>query len=110
MFTQTFGGTTFLTHSTIGGDAMSALDSSYFGVQFGWGGNRSTPQYAANFPDNDDARNMFFLDGQTLDFTEDAQLGQFVVGWPSFTIMELNLSVTKPACFENWLTMIKAYN
>ncbi len=82
MFTQTFGGTTFLTHSTIGGDAMSALDSSYFGVQFGWGGNRSTPQYAANFPDNDDARNMFFLDGQTLDFTEDAQLGQFIVGWP----------------------------
>jgi len=82
MFTQTFGGTTFLTHSTIGGEAMSAIDSSYFGVQFGWAGNRSTPQYAANFPDTDDSRNMFFLDGQTLEFTEDAQLGQFVVGWP----------------------------
>ncbi|MEI2673386.1 MAG: RagB/SusD family nutrient uptake outer membrane protein [Chitinophagaceae bacterium] len=82
LFTQTYGGTTFLTHSTIGGDAMSALDSSYFGVQFGWGGNRATPEFAENFPDNDDARNMFFVDGQTLEFTDDTQLGQFVVGWP----------------------------
>ncbi len=81
-FTQTFGGTTFLTHSTIGGDSMSAIDLSYFGVEFGWGGNRSTPEFAAKFPDTDDDRNLFFTFGQTLVFTDDAQLSDFTVGWP----------------------------
>jgi hypothetical protein len=41
----------FLTHSTIGGDAMSALDSSYFGVQF-WLGRKivQTPEFAEKLP------------------------------------------------------------
>ncbi|MFN0275386.1 MAG: RagB/SusD family nutrient uptake outer membrane protein [Chitinophagales bacterium] len=82
LFTQTYGGTTFLTHSTIGGDAMSAIDSSFFGVQFGWGGNRATPEFAALFPDEDDDRNLFFTDGQTLVFSDDSELGDFTVGWP----------------------------
>ena len=81
-FTQTYGGTTFLTHSTIGGDSMSVIDYAYFGIKFGWGGNRSTPQFASLFPDTQDSRNMFFTYGQTLDFTDDAQLGQFTVGYP----------------------------
>ncbi|MBC8046036.1 MAG: RagB/SusD family nutrient uptake outer membrane protein [Fimbriimonadaceae bacterium] len=81
MFTQTFGGTTFLTHASIGGDPMSAIDSSYFGVQFGWGGNRGTPEFASIFP-AEDGRNLFFTDGQTLIFSDDAELGQFTVGWP----------------------------
>lgn len=81
-FTQTYGGTTFLTHSTVGGDSLSQIDKTYYGIEFGWAGNRSTPQYAVFFPDTDDKRNMFKTFGQTLEFTEDAQLGQFVVGWP----------------------------
>ncbi|MEZ5013576.1 MAG: RagB/SusD family nutrient uptake outer membrane protein [Chitinophagales bacterium] len=81
LFTQTFGGTTFLTHSTVGGN-MSDIDSSYFGIQFGWGGNRSTPEFATLFPDTDDARNMFFTDGQTLVFSDNTELGNFQVGWP----------------------------
>ncbi|MFI5172439.1 MAG: RagB/SusD family nutrient uptake outer membrane protein [Chitinophagales bacterium] len=81
-FTQTFGGTTFLTHASIGGDSMSTIDFSYFGVEFGWGGNRATPEFANLFPDADDSRNMFFTFGQTLDFTADAELSTFVVGYP----------------------------
>jgi len=81
-FTQTYGGTAFLTHSTIGGDSLGQIDKTYFGVEFGWAGNRSTPQYAQNFPDADDSRNMFKTFGQTLEFTDDTQLGQYVVGWP----------------------------
>lgn len=81
-FTQTFGGTTFLTHASIGGDSMSAIDLSYFGVEFGWGGNRSTPQFAEKFPDTDDKRNLFFTFGQTLEFSDDAQLSDFTVGYP----------------------------
>lgn len=83
-FTQTFGGTTFLTHSFIAGTGpMSDIDSSYFGVQSGWGGNRATPEFAAKFPDTDDSRNLFFTDGQTsLTFTSDADLSTFLIGWP----------------------------
>lgn len=81
-FTQTYGGTTFLTHSTVGGDSLSQIDKTYYGIEFGWGGNRSTPEYAAFFPDADDARNMFKTFGQTLVFSDDSELGQFVVGYP----------------------------
>ncbi len=82
-FTQTFGGTTFLTHASIAGSGpMADIDSSYFGVQAGWGGNRATPQFANLFPDGDDARNMFYTTGQTLVFTDDAELTDFLVGYP----------------------------
>lgn len=60
--TQTFGGTTFIIKASIGGD-MQVLDS---GVDDGWGGLRTTPQFVSLFSDND-GRAMFFTDGQTLD-------------------------------------------
>lgn len=81
-FTQTYGGTTFLTHSTVGGDSLGQIDKTYYGIESGWAGNRSTPQYAAFFPDEEDARNMFKTFGQTLVFSDDTELGQFVVGYP----------------------------
>jgi hypothetical protein len=82
LFTQTYGGTTFLTHASIGGPVMSAIDLTYFGVESGWGGNRATPQFASIFPDSIDERNLFFTEGQTLEFTSDADLGDFTVGYP----------------------------
>ena len=60
--TQTFGGTTFIIKAAIGGD-MSVADS---GVDDGWGGLRTTPQFVSLFSDND-GRAMFFTDGQTLE-------------------------------------------
>ncbi|MCI4667357.1 MAG: RagB/SusD family nutrient uptake outer membrane protein, partial [Bacteroidia bacterium] len=44
--TQTFGGTTFLVHASVGGN-MSVAD---FGIDFGWGGIRTTSAIVEKFP------------------------------------------------------------
>ncbi|TVR39898.1 MAG: RagB/SusD family nutrient uptake outer membrane protein [Bacteroidia bacterium] len=62
--TQTFGGTTFLIKAAIGGD-MEVADS---GVDDGWGGLRTTPEFVSLFDEND-GRAMFFTDGQTLEIS-----------------------------------------
>jgi hypothetical protein len=43
--TQTFGGTTFITHAAVGGN-MNPAD---FGIDGGWSGHRVTPQFADKF-------------------------------------------------------------
>ncbi len=61
--TQTWGGMTFLIHSTIGGD-MPASES---GVDGGWGGNRTTKSFVDIFEDitgETDHRAMFWTEGQ----------------------------------------------
>ncbi len=71
--TQTFGGTTFVIKASIGGD-MSVGD---LGVDDGWGGLRTTPQFVELF-DEEDPRAMFFTDGQTLEINN---LGDFQYGY-----------------------------
>ncbi len=71
--TQTYGGTTFLIKASIGGD-MEVADS---GVDDGWGGLRTTPEFVGLFAD-DDPRAMFFTDGQTLEIND---LGDFQNGY-----------------------------
>ena len=71
--TQTFGGTTFIIKAGIGGD-MLAADS---GVDDGWGGLRTTPNFV-NLFDEGDRRALFFSDGQTLDI---ANLSDFQNGY-----------------------------
>ncbi len=71
--TQTFGGTTFLIKASIGGD-MEVADS---GVDDGWGGLRTTPEFVSLFDEND-GRAMFFTDGQTLEISN---LGDFQNGY-----------------------------
>jgi hypothetical protein len=63
--TQTWGGMTFIIHSTIGGD-MPASES---GVDGGWGGNRTTSAFVNLFPDVDgtDQRGLFWTEGQNLE-------------------------------------------
>jgi len=61
--TQTFGGTTFLTHAPVGGD----MNASNFGINGGWFGIRTTPQFVELFPGEEnsaDGREMFFTQGQ----------------------------------------------
>ncbi len=60
--TQTWGGMTFIIHSTVGGD-MPASES---GIDGGWGGNRTTKAFVNLFPDvsGTDKRGMFFTEGQ----------------------------------------------
>lgn len=67
MKTQTYGGTTFLTHAAVGG----SMPASQFGINGGWGGLRVTKAFVNLFPsDNSDKRGRFWTDGQSLDITD----------------------------------------
>ncbi|MFA8433184.1 MAG: RagB/SusD family nutrient uptake outer membrane protein [Marinifilaceae bacterium] len=66
---QTWGGMTFLIHSSVGGK-MSAGDS---GIDGGWSGNRTTSGFSDHFSDitgATDKRAMFFTEGQTKDIAD----------------------------------------
>ncbi|MCH4823679.1 RagB/SusD family nutrient uptake outer membrane protein [Gramella lutea] len=73
---KTYGGTTFLVHASIGG----SMDASEFGVNGGWEGLRTTKalvnkfNYSVTAEDEDgnpveweDARAMFYTDGQSFE-------------------------------------------
>ncbi|BAO54428.1 RagB/SusD family nutrient uptake outer membrane protein [Nonlabens marinus] len=73
--TQTFGGTTFLTHAPVGGD----MNPSNFGINGGWFGIRTTPQFVAKFPGEEnsaDGREQFFTNNQTKQIADESQFGQ----------------------------------
>ena len=67
--TRTWGGTTFLVHAPVGGD-MNVND---FGIDFGWGGLRTTKAFVQKFSDisgNTAKRAMFQTAGQTLEIND----------------------------------------
>ncbi len=73
--TQTFGGTTFLTHATVGGN----MDVEEFGINGGWAGIRTTSAFVNKFDDTDnDKRKQFHTDGQTLEI---GTIGDFTNGY-----------------------------
>lgn len=75
--TQTFGGTTYLTHAPVGGN----MNPSEFGINGGWGGIRTTPEFVELFPGEEnslDTRETFFTDDQTKQI---AEVGQFKNGF-----------------------------
>jgi hypothetical protein len=75
--TQTFGGTTFLSHAPVGGD-MNAAD---YGLDSGWGGIRTTPQFVELFPGEEnslDLRENFFTADQNKSI---ADVGRFKDGY-----------------------------
>jgi hypothetical protein len=64
--TQTYGGTTFMTHASVGG-SMSASD---YGINGGWFGIRTTSSIINLYVDltfNSDKRAMFYRNGQNLE-------------------------------------------
>ncbi len=64
--TQGYGGTTFLTHSPVGG----SMTAKNYGIGGGWSGNRVTSGLIKLFPDpngNGDKRAEFYTPGQSLD-------------------------------------------
>lgn len=60
---QTWGGTTFLVHASIGGN----MDPTEFGVNGGWAGYRTTKNLVNKFDINNDKRAMLHTDGQSLE-------------------------------------------
>lgn len=80
--TRSYGGLTFLIHASIGG----SMDPEEFGVNSGWAGLRTTPEFVSLFPggaDSPDQREMFYTDGQRLEikdinsFTDGYAIGKF---------------------------------
>jgi hypothetical protein len=69
---QSYGGTTFLTHAAVGG----AMDAADFGINGGWFGLRTTEALVDNFAglpenaDSPDERAMFFTEGQSLEIED----------------------------------------
>lgn len=67
--TQNYGGTTFLTHASVGG----SMPAANFGIDGGWSGIRSTKALPAMFPDvtgTADKRAQFYTPGQNLDISD----------------------------------------
>ncbi|MBC7534504.1 MAG: RagB/SusD family nutrient uptake outer membrane protein, partial [Ferruginibacter sp.] len=74
--TQSYGGTTFLTHAPVGGSMAAAS----FGIAGGWSGIRTTSRLPGLFADvtgATDRRAQFYTNGQTLNLTAEPA--------PSFT-------------------------
>ena len=67
--TNSYGGMTFIIHAAVGGD----MDPADFGVNSGWGGLRTTPEFVSLFPggaDSEDNREMFHTEGQNLEIPQ----------------------------------------
>lgn len=67
--TQSYGGTTFLTHAPVGGSESA----SNFGINGGWGGTRTTKNLPNLFPDytgTADKRSQFYTTGQNLEIKD----------------------------------------
>lgn len=74
LYTQNYGGTTFLSHASVGGN-MKASD---FGINGGWAGIRATSALPNLFPDytgEKDKRSQFFTDGQNIEINDVTQFG-----------------------------------
>lgn len=77
IYTQNFGGMTFIVHAAVGG----AMNPSEFGINGGWAGLRTTPTLVEQFPGEEnspDGRALFFTDGQTKSINN---LGTFTDGY-----------------------------
>ena len=64
--TQTYGGMVFLVHAAVGGN----MNPDNFGINGGWGGNRTTKGLVNQFSDpsgKTDTRAMFYTNGQNLE-------------------------------------------
>lgn len=73
--TQTYGGTTFLTHAPVGG----SMKAAEFGINGGWAGIRTTAAFVDKFAANTtDTRGQFYTDGQSKEIKN---IGVFTDGY-----------------------------
>jgi hypothetical protein len=73
--TQTYGGTTFLTHAPVGG----SMKAAEFGINGGWAGIRTTAAFVDKFTANTtDRRGQFYKEGQTKEIKN---IGNFTDGY-----------------------------
>lgn len=70
--TQTWGGTTYLAHASVGG----TMDPAASGINSGWAGLRTRPELVDKF--SGDPRGMFYTSGQSLSISN---IGNFTDGY-----------------------------
>lgn len=86
--TQTYGGTTFLTHAPVGG----SMPIKEFGIGGGWGGIRTTSAFVDKFPaGNTDTRGLFWTDGQSKVINS---IGVFTDGYAVQKFRNINVDKT----------------
>jgi hypothetical protein len=78
--TQSYGGTTFLTHASVGG----SMNATNFGLDAGWWGLRVRPEFVALFPNatgaTDRRSGVLWTDGQSVSMTN---ITDFTTGLPA---------------------------
>ncbi len=73
--TQTYGGTTYLVHASVGG----SMPAANFGINGGWAGIRTTSSFVGKFAGMDnDSRKQFYTAGQNINITD---MGSFTDGY-----------------------------
>lgn len=89
--TQTYGGTTFLVHASVGGK----MDPVRFGINGGWEGLRTTSALVNKFQLGVDSRDMFFTDGQTLEINTVSSFSEgYAVGkWKNVNVSGVGSTV-----------------
>ncbi len=92
--TQAFGGMTFLTHAPVGG-SMNNVATSFFGINGGWFGVRTTPTFVDKFPgdvdngNSPDGRALIWVDGQEKDINT---VGTFTDGYGIFKYRNVDVN------------------
>lgn len=90
--TQSYGGTTFLTHAAVGGN----MSASAFGIDSGWGGIRSTPSIYDLFSSvalESDTRANFHTGGQEKQVNS---IATFTDGYPITKWKNINPVTNQP--------------
>ncbi len=84
--TQTWGGTTFIIHASVGGD----MEPGDYGIDGGWAGTRTTSSFVDLFADETgetDSRAMFFTEGQSKEIKK---VGNFQDGYAITKFRNIN--------------------
>jgi hypothetical protein len=97
--TKSDGGTTYLIHASIGG----SMDPAASGVGGGWAGLRTTSAFVNKFDDPDnDARAMFYTDGQSLEIVD---MNQFTDGYAIRKFSNLTAAGALPSPYDpDWVS------
>ncbi|TYZ10463.1 RagB/SusD family nutrient uptake outer membrane protein [Hymenobacter lutimineralis] len=86
VYTQNFGGTTFLTHASVGG----SMNAAEFGINTGWAGLRTKKNLVDLFAEGDN-RAMFYTSGQSKEISN---FGNFNDGYAVTKWRNVNLDGT----------------
>jgi hypothetical protein len=106
--TQTYGGTTFLTHASVSGTADNNWKPSRYGIGGGWGGIRTTRRLYEQFTDTAaDSRAKFQTGGQTLDIASQTNFSQGYVPIKYRNLTSTGVAGTDPTFVDTDFPMFR---